>query len=256
MYEQENKTNEIAPNEKILEKNKKMKQCGTCGSIIAKSAKKCPFCGAKNKKKFYKRKRFWISIALLVVVIINLIPKDNETNDENMNVETTEHILQYKDVYEGDTITTGFVSITIDEISTAETIYSINSSAVLNSDPGSIKVYMKGTITNISTSSYDIGGMGSMSYDTTTYIDADLELSNGESEYGSLLVDNGGVYGIISDGYLKPYDSVTYYIVFDVNETYYNTYNKGEITLAFTENFNTAPSYNRDNCEYLYRINY
>ena len=33
----------------------KMKKCDTCGAEIAENAKRCPACGAKNKKPIYKR---------------------------------------------------------------------------------------------------------------------------------------------------------------------------------------------------------
>ena len=233
---------------------KKMKYCATCEKAIAKKAKRCPYCGAKNKKKFYKKISFWFFIGLLLLIVVNMIfDKPTGTYNEN-NVTTTQKTLNYKNVYKGGAIKTDFVSITIDEISTAKTIYSKNSSAVLNSDPGDTYVYVKGKITNTSSRAYNVGGMGSWSYDTNTYLDADLELTNGESEYGSLLIDNGGTYGIISDGYLEPWDSVTYYIAFSINESYYRTYNKGEITVAFTDYFSEAPSYDRANCDYLYKI--
>ena len=44
--------------------------CRACGSQIAKSAKVCPHCGAKNKKPIYKRVWF---IILAVIVIIGII---------------------------------------------------------------------------------------------------------------------------------------------------------------------------------------
>jgi len=53
--------------------NKKMIQCKTCGAGIAKNAKVCPSCGAKNKKPIYKRCWLW---ALVIVFIIGLIPAD------------------------------------------------------------------------------------------------------------------------------------------------------------------------------------
>ena len=37
-----------------------LKLCKTCGATIAKNAKRCPKCGAKNKKPIYKRVWFWI----------------------------------------------------------------------------------------------------------------------------------------------------------------------------------------------------
>lgn len=44
----------------------KMKKCKVCGEEIAKSAKVCPKCGAKNKKPLFKR----VSTYLILVVII------------------------------------------------------------------------------------------------------------------------------------------------------------------------------------------
>ena len=44
-------------------KNKKLVQCKHCGEMIAKSAKTCPHCGAKNKKP----------TALIVVLIIAVL---------------------------------------------------------------------------------------------------------------------------------------------------------------------------------------
>ena len=51
--------------------NKKMKLCKTCGATIAKSAKRCPVCGAKNKKPIYKRVWFWLICIIVLIVIVN-----------------------------------------------------------------------------------------------------------------------------------------------------------------------------------------
>ena len=42
------------------------KKCEVCGAEMAKNAKTCPSCGAKNKKPIYKRVWFWIIIVILV----------------------------------------------------------------------------------------------------------------------------------------------------------------------------------------------
>ena len=42
-------------------------KCKVCGNEMAKSAKACPSCGAKNRKPFYKK--WWLWAILLVVVI-------------------------------------------------------------------------------------------------------------------------------------------------------------------------------------------
>ena len=47
--------------------SKKMVSCRTCGADIAKSAKVCPSCGAKNKKPIYKRWWLWVLVVLLVI---------------------------------------------------------------------------------------------------------------------------------------------------------------------------------------------
>lgn len=43
------------------------------GAEIAKDAKTCPNCGAKNKKPLYKRVWFWILIAIVVIVVVVII---------------------------------------------------------------------------------------------------------------------------------------------------------------------------------------
>ena len=48
---------------------KKMKKCKTCGQEIARKAKICPHCGAKNKKPFYKRVFFWLILLILTAAV-------------------------------------------------------------------------------------------------------------------------------------------------------------------------------------------
>lgn len=44
-----------------------MKACSACGAEMAKNAKACPHCGAKNKKPIYKKWWFWLIVVILVV---------------------------------------------------------------------------------------------------------------------------------------------------------------------------------------------
>ena len=46
----------------------KMTVCKTCGKEMAKSAKACPSCGAKNKKPLFKRWWFWLLLILVIGV--------------------------------------------------------------------------------------------------------------------------------------------------------------------------------------------
>ena len=50
--------------------NKNMTVCKACGAQIAKGAKACPACGAKNKKPIFKRVWFW---AIIVVVLLGIV---------------------------------------------------------------------------------------------------------------------------------------------------------------------------------------
>ena len=217
---------------------------------------------SKNRKK-------GVTIASAIVVVISLVvsiawltpaftpsetPSGNNGTSTNSTPTTEE--LTYTEIYEGGKIETDFVLITIDEVSTTSTIRSINSSTVLNADAGEELVYIKGTIKNKSNTSYDLGSMGSYSYSSNvdTMIDCKLKMSNGEQEYGSLLIDDGGIYGIISDGTISPQETVTYYFAFKVDKSQSTYYNNGEILIAFADNFKEEPNYKHSNCEYLYKI--
>lgn len=48
--------------------SKKIINCKACGAEIAKSAKTCPHCGAKNKKSLFKRLWFWLIVVAVLFV--------------------------------------------------------------------------------------------------------------------------------------------------------------------------------------------
>lgn len=45
----------------------KLVKCKTCGADVAKRAKKCPHCGEKLKKPFYKKWWFWVIVAFIIL---------------------------------------------------------------------------------------------------------------------------------------------------------------------------------------------
>lgn len=49
--------------------SKKLIECKSCGHQMAKSAKSCPQCGAKNKKPIIKKWWFWVAVILVVTVV-------------------------------------------------------------------------------------------------------------------------------------------------------------------------------------------
>ena len=60
----------------------KMKNCKTCGKSIAKNAKNCPFCGAKNKSSIFTKWWFW---ALIVIVVIVAVSNTGNSDDNEWN---------------------------------------------------------------------------------------------------------------------------------------------------------------------------
>ena len=79
--------------------NKQMTNCKYCGHEIAKSAKSCPQCGAKNKKPIFKKWWFWVTIAFIIGSIGNTV-LDNEVdtdNNFNVNINQSETTSEHND---------------------------------------------------------------------------------------------------------------------------------------------------------------
>lgn len=69
--------------------NKKMMNCKACGKAIAKSAKCCPECGAKNKKPIFKKWWFWV--ILVLVLLISMPGGEDQTDDSAGQNATVQH---------------------------------------------------------------------------------------------------------------------------------------------------------------------
>ena len=67
--------------------NKKLTTCKACGQELAKSAKACPHCGAKNKKPIFKKWWFWV---IIVMIIVAAGSSDNDTEDKPVTPNTTQ----------------------------------------------------------------------------------------------------------------------------------------------------------------------
>ena len=80
----------------------KMTKCKSCGHEIAKSAKTCPQCGAKNKKSFFKKWWFW-AIILILVIAIGTSGNDSDTNDVTTNTPTSSQSTTSSDNNNNDT---------------------------------------------------------------------------------------------------------------------------------------------------------
>lgn len=75
----------------------KLTTCKACGAEIAKSAKSCPHCGAKNKKPIYKKWWFWVIILILVNTIGNSGKRANHKPVSNNGVQTVQSVPVVKE---------------------------------------------------------------------------------------------------------------------------------------------------------------
>lgn len=97
--------------------NNKMTTCRTCGKEMAKAAKVCPNCGAKNKKPFFTKPWF---IAIVVVFIIGAIAsggKSGSTNTNKVANKANSDASEVKDtVAESTAPTVEYTSYTVDDL--------------------------------------------------------------------------------------------------------------------------------------------
>ena len=100
----------------------------------------------KNKKKGTTIAGTIVVIVSLIISMCWLVPafsgSDSNNYDDTISQEKPQ--LHYTEIYEGGEIDTDFVKIVIEDISTATTIKSENSTVVFNSDPGEHYMYMTG----------------------------------------------------------------------------------------------------------------
>lgn len=98
-----------------------MKLCGTCGREIARKAKVCPYCGAKNKKPVYKRAWFIVLTAAVAVFIIAAVVSgmDSDAVKEAKKMDKTEFInscrtYEYKELQrDADSLTGKHIKVTV-----------------------------------------------------------------------------------------------------------------------------------------------
>ena len=119
-----------------MSKSKKMTQCKSCGNEIAKSAKSCPHCGAKNKKPTF------LIVAVIVLLIIILAASCGGGDEEaasptNSSVETVQKAPE----------------ITYTEITVGELIDDLEANALNAADKHTDQYYaVTGKLSNIDSS--------------------------------------------------------------------------------------------------------
>lgn len=97
--------------------NNKMTTCKTCGKEMAKSAKVCPSCGAKNKKPFFTRPWFIAIVALIIIGAIASGGKSESGNTTKVADKTNSNNSEVKDTAaESTTIAIEYADYTVDDL--------------------------------------------------------------------------------------------------------------------------------------------
>lgn len=67
--------------------HKKLKHCKTCDAVIAKSAKRCPYCGARNQE--FHPIRGLIAFFVTVFALIIIIAVSGSTSDDSSDMDSS-----------------------------------------------------------------------------------------------------------------------------------------------------------------------
>lgn len=116
----------------------KMTACRTCGAEIAKSAKSCPHCGAKNKKPIFKRWWFWVVVIVLLGSLGNSGKRTKRKEVTNSAANPSQSISQVKTDTPAETVATKSAAEETEAAQTETTVpeetVSVTTEAGLNPD--------------------------------------------------------------------------------------------------------------------------
>lgn len=190
------------------------KKCKSCGEEIAKGAKVCPNCGAKQKKSIFKKWWFWIIVAVIAIAAIssggnNENPRIVDSNSQETTQTETETIYKV-----GDTLATNKFEIKITDVKTATHV----GGEYFNTEPsdGGIYVIVEWECKNISDSPVSAFGCPSIKLVDKNNVKYDSDI-NATSYYATEVnLDRK----ILSD--LNPGINVKDAQVFEISEDAYN----------------------------------
>ncbi|APM40172.1 hypothetical protein [Clostridium kluyveri] len=92
----------------------KMKLCKTCQKEIARSAKICPHCGAKNKRSKLKTFAIGAIIFIIFIAVISALDSSDTSKADLVDVVKTGYIGNYKSVSIGQVLEKSFTESTWD----------------------------------------------------------------------------------------------------------------------------------------------
>lgn len=120
----------------------KMAICKTCSKEIAKSAKVCPNCGAKNKKGFLKKLIGGLFILVVLIVVITSLNGGKSSGiDQYIDIVKTGYLGNYKSVTISKVLETNFPNCKWDSFqSKGKNIVQVNAEEVINNKTNKLQI--------------------------------------------------------------------------------------------------------------------
>lgn len=165
----------------------KLIQCKSCGEQIAKSAKSCPHCGAKNKRPFYKKWWFWL---IIIVFFIGILPSEDEPSADTDNNSSGQMQTENQDIKKEDEKSSDLIE---SDPEPEKTSFTIGESVELNN--------VVVTLIDV----YEINGNGFFEpTDGNTFVICEFEIENNTT--GDIAVSSMLSFEAYFDGYAANLD--------------------------------------------------
>lgn len=193
----------------------KLIKCSLCGAEMSSKSKKCPSCGGKNKKPFYKAVWFWVIIVIAVIVIGPSLSGDNEISKTGglVKSDSTKPKTEMKTTYAiGETANLKGANVTVNKVEKS------NGGEYDNPKDGYEFVIVEVTITNTNNSNI-------------TYNPYDFNMQNSQGNVTDMTWYTSDRDNDLSSGELAPGGTITGAIPFE------QPINDSELTLIYEGNF-------------------
>lgn len=179
-----------------------MKVCKECGRMIAKSAKTCPYCGAKVKP-FYKRWWFWLIVAIFLIFFIPAIAGSNGNDDKPKKVgEITSEEVESKTSKKQEKFKVGEIA-ELNDVTVALMKVTESSGSKYNK-PGEGKVFVlcEFEISNNSSKDVNVSSLLNFEaycddYSVNTSFSAEMEKENGKNQLDGTVAPGKKLNGVI-----------------------------------------------------------
>jgi RNA polymerase subunit RPABC4/transcription elongation factor Spt4 len=200
------------------------KPCSTCGATMAKTAKVCPSCGAKNKRPIFKKWWFWLIVIIVIVIAANIGGNSSNDSDKTAKADTSKTTTAEKTSTEkiyavGDSFAAGKLGIIVNKVG-EQTVFKSGNQFIDDVTTDGKFVVVNVTLTNNDTSarmfdSTQFKLIDSQKREFDPYTDTDLMMIIGNDNDLFLENCNPGMSRTGTIVFEVPADTATYDLAVD-----------------------------------------